>query len=285
MESTVKVAHLILAHRNLGHLERTVAKLSHRDATVFIHLDAKAPLDSIVTKLAGSGQAILIKNRVNVKWGAFSMVMATLRAFEEILSHSQDYDFINLLSESDYPLADAQTFHDFLASHKGYSFVEYEQDGSPWIENAQTKVYRYHLVDYRFPGKYYLQDVINFLTPRRKMPLGLELVGRSQWFTMSSKHVKHVLEFTAQHPRVVRFFRHTWGPDEYYFQTILFNSIHRGHLVNDNLRYIDWSEGKHSPKTLTAADHHRVIQSGKFFARKFDVSVDSAILDKLDNIR
>ncbi len=213
------------------------------------------------------------------------MVTATLRAFEEILNGpSNDYDFINLISESDYPLVPATVVHDFLAKHKEKSFMEYEKWGSPWIKTAQTKVFRYHLVDYRFPGKYFLQDFINKLTPQRKMPMGMELVGRSQWFTICTKHVRYVLDFTADHPKVVRFFKHTWGPDEFYFQTILFNSSFKSQLVNNNLRYIDWSEGNHSPKTLTEGDYGHLVNSGKYFARKFNTSVDAAILDKLDSI-
>ncbi len=53
-------------------------------------------------------------------------------------------------------------------------------------------------------------------------------------------------------------------------------------MVNDNLRYIDWTEGKVSPQTFTIDDLLVLRDSGKLFARKFNESVDAAILDELD---
>jgi hypothetical protein len=55
-------------------------------------------------------------------------------------------------------------------------------------------------------------------------------------------------------------------------------------MVNDNLLYIDWSAGTPNPKLLTMDDKDKMVQSGKFFARKFDPKVDEKILDYLDSI-
>src|SRR5690606_11528487 len=117
----------------------------------------------------------------------------------------------------------------------------------------------------------------------RTLPSGFVFTGRSQWMTLSVRHVRYVLDFVGKNPQVVRFFRHTWGPDEVFFQTILYNSPYREDSVHDGLRYIDWSEGKASPKTLTQGDLDVLRQEGKFFARKFDASIDSDILDCIDS--
>jgi hypothetical protein len=53
-------------------------------------------------------------------------------------------------------------------------------------------------------------------------------------------------------------------------------------MVNDNLRFIDFSENKSEPKTFTIEDAERLIKSGKLFGRKFNASIDSKILDYLD---
>ena len=73
----------------------------------------------------------------------------------------------------------------------------------------------------------------------------------------------------------------TWAVDEVFFQTILCNSPLRDTLVNDNLRYIALNEG-FRPVTYTIGDADTLTSSGKFYARKFDSNVDSAILDYLD---
>src|SRR5690606_28584234 len=159
--------------------------------------------------------------------------------------------------------------HGFLDGHVDRSFMEMHFEGSPWWEEAQLKITNCHLVDYRFPGKYLVERFINAVTPKRTLPGGFVFTGRSQWMTLAVRHVRYVLDFVDNNPQIVRFFRHTWGPDEFFFQTILYNSPYREDIVYDGLRYIDWSEGKASPKTLTLGDLDALHQEGKFFARKF----------------
>ena len=83
-------------------------------------------------------------------------------------------------------------------------------------------------------------------------------------------------------PELVRFFHRSAVPDESFFQTILMNSPLAGTLVNDDLRYVDWSEGAASPRVLTAFDLERMIRSSALFARKFDPRVDRGVIDALD---
>jgi len=52
--------------------------------------------------------------------------------------------------------------------------------------------------------------------------------------------------------------------------------------VNDDLRYVDWSEGGASPRVLTSYDLDRMTRSSALFARKFDPRIDSAVIDALD---
>ncbi|RYZ93136.1 MAG: glycosyl transferase, partial [Sphingobacteriaceae bacterium] len=71
-------------------------------------------------------------------------------------------------------------------------------------------------------------------------------------------------------------------PDEFIFQTLLYNSKFKADMVDDDLRYIDWSGGGASPKTLVMEDAEKLITSGKFFARKFDEMKDSVVMNLLD---
>ena len=67
-----------------------------------------------------------------------------------------------------------------------------------------------------------------------------------------------------------------------FFQTIIMNSKYGAKVCNDNLRYIDWSEGKNNPKVLTKDDFSLINSSNKLFARKFDSNVDEQVLDMID---
>lgn len=276
-----RIAHLILSHQNPDAVARLASQLAHPDGTVYVHVDKKTSVQPFAERLGNPSHVRLIQHRTAIAWGAYSMVDATLRAMEEILAQGK-YDFINLLSESDYPLKKTSEFHAFLNGNPGKSFMEMHFRGSPWWDEAQQKTNSYHLVDYRFPGKYTVQKALNTLLPERSLPAGLHFTGRSQWMTLSAKHVQYVLDYEARHPKAIRFFTHTWGPDEFFFQTILHSSAHRDELVSDSLRYIDWSEEKVSPKTLTCYDFDALADSGKFFARKFNPSVDAEVLDRID---
>jgi hypothetical protein len=62
---------------------------------------------------------------------------------------------------------------------------------------------------------------------------------------------------------------------------VVMNSDLAGTVVNDNLRYIDWSRDRR-PAVLGIEDLERLRTSTKLFGRKFDVGRDSAILDAID---
>ena len=79
-----------------------------------------------------------------------------------------------------------------------------------------------------------------------------------------------------------RFVKYTWAPDEYLIPTLVMNSPLRETVVADNYRYIDWSQGGSNPKILTVQDFEGLTKSDKLIARKFDIKIDTRILDMLD---
>jgi len=284
-ESSMRIAHLILAHNNPQQLEMLVKRLAYAGDMVFIHLDKKS--DAALFEYIGRlPNVFFVKDRVKVAWGAYSIVEATLNGFRDILAADVKIDVVNLLSGCDYPLQSSENIHRFLQDNAGKVFTEYEHMRTNWQE-ALSRVERYHLTNYNFKGRYLLQSIMNKLLPKRRMPNGMIPVGRSQWFTAPTECIKYIVDYIDQNKSFKRFFEHTWAPDEFVFQTLLFNSHFREQMVNDNLRHIDWSERKASPKTFTIKDKETLLSSDKLFARKFDIAnhmdVVQAIDGKLDS--
>ena len=275
----MKIAHLILAHNQPLQLARLIDKLSHEDACFFIHIDAKTDLEQFKL-LTLKERVFLISDRVNVRWGAYSIVQATINGFRAIVNSGRQIDYVNLLSGADYPIKTTAEIHHFLTKNAGKNFMAFESVHGQWHE-AISRLTTYHLTNYEFPGKYFVQKWLNKLAPLRKMPQNLTPVGRSQWLTINNEAVKYILDYLEKYPDVSRFFKLTWAPDEIIFQTILYNSPFKNSMVNDNLRYIDWSEGKPSPKTFVDDDFMKLNSSDALFARKFDPA-QSRILDRLD---
>jgi hypothetical protein len=276
----MKIAHLILAHAAPAQLSKLIGALEDGNAHCFVHLDRKADLNSF-SFLRDHARVTLVPDRVAVGWGAYSIVEATIRGFRTIAASGIDFSYVNLLSGADYPLQTPSAIRDFFDRNTGKNFMEYYPVYDEWTE-AIPRLSQYHLTNYNFPGKYLVQKYINRLLPRRRMPAGLEPVGRSQWMSLTAEAVRYVLAYLDAHPEVVRFFKLTWAPDEIIFQTILYNSPFRSTLVNDNLRYIDWSKGQASPKVLTEEDLDRMSESGKLFARKFDLVRYPEVIERLD---
>lgn len=262
------VAHLILVHSKPGQLMRLVKKLAHSKAFFFIHVDAKTDILPFRKALEDVNGVYFVDKRVDIQWATYSMVEATVNGFEAIVASGLAIDYVNLLSGQDYPIQPVSKFHDFLKMNPGKAFMQCLDIETEWTE-AISRVRSYHLTHWSIPGKYKFQKALNLIMPRRKLPENLIPVGRSQWFTITLKHVVFIIKRLETNPAFSRFFSYSWAPDEIIFQTLLYNSTFRSDIVNDNLRYIDWSEGLKNPKMLTKEDLPSMMQSGCFFARKF----------------
>jgi len=276
----MKLAHLILAHKNPGQLARLIARLAHADSHFYIHIDQKTDITPFLF-LTENQNVFFISNRVRVFWAGYSQVQSTLNSFEEIIARGNNYDYINLISGQDYPLQSATGIHRYLSENPGKAFMEYYPVYTVWKE-AIPRISEYFFTESSFPGKYYVEQLLNKLLPVRKLPGAMEPVGRSTWFTITSGQVAYILDFVRIHPAYVRFFKKSWGADELFFQTILYNSPAKKDMVNNNLLYVDWSKGGPNPKMLTMADAGALMSSGKLWARKFDDTVDKEILDYID---
>jgi hypothetical protein len=278
----MRVAHLILAHKAPAQLERLINALAHPQADVYIHLDKKSDFQKFA-HLVTRPNVWFTRVRLDVKWGGYSLTQASLEGMREILGTSRPYDFINLLSGEDYPIKPAPAIHAFLARHVGHSFLEYEAQGSAWWQANASRFSYYHFTEFSFRGRYVLQRVLKALLPRRRPPLPVLYGGNmGGWYTLSRECAAHVLAVLDAQPRLPRFFRFTWGSDEFVVQSIVLNSPLAPTVINNNQRFIDWSGGGHSPKVLTTADLPALLASPRLYARKFDARQDAAVLDELD---
>lgn len=283
----MKIAYLINAHKNFRQLQRLVARLDNGNADFFIHVDkkVKAPVFSSLVESLNKSNVSVVPERVDVKWGGFSQVEATLSGLRSILRSSNHYDYISFISGQDYPIRGNSHILGFLAANQGCEFIDYcrlAPDG--WAE-AMIRFEKYWLLEkisyYRIHSC--IQYVLDRLLPKRRVPNGYDAFCGSQWWTISSGCAGYIVDFCNENNEFVDFFRYTLCPDEMFFQTILVNSKYKEKIFNDNLRYIDWTEKNTSPKILTKDDYYRIISSNKLYARKFDAGIDEDVMDLIDN--
>ncbi len=275
----MRLAHFIICHINPDQVMRLVKALQHPEADIYIHVDKKVSIAPFLP-IAELPNVYFIQRRITVHWGGYSIVEATISGLRQILDTGIEYNYLNLLSGQEYPLMHADRIHGFFSGHPGRLFMNI------FPEEDKLTEYKYKLKQYYFAainvrGKYTAEKIARILKPR-KFPDGFEPMGTSQWFTIPLECAAYVLTFLEENKKIANIFRYMWAPDEMVFQSVLYNSPYRKAITNDNMRYIDWSEGNPSPKILTMANARQLIQSGSLFARKFDMYTDSEILDYLD---
>lgn len=272
----MKYAYIISAYKNLEQVTRLVRRLHSDRASFLVHVDRKTDVreyHALVESLRGFPSVGFLA-RHTCHWGGFGHVRATLKGIDELIRSGTAFDYVILLTGQDYPIKPTEYIERFFETGAPNSFMGFAslpsdswspRGGLDRIENWHLRLYGHHLS-------------VPF---RRRLPTGLRPYGGGAYWCLSRECIEYVADFVARRPNVVSFFRHVDIPDEIFFQTILLNSELRDTIVNDNLRYIDWTRGRR-PAILEVRDFEALRASPKLFARKFDVNQDELILDLID---
>lgn len=273
------MAHLILTHKNPAQLERLLRTLQHPAFDFYIHLDKKTDATPFL-HLEDQKNVFFIRNRTPIYWAGFGTIQATLNGFREILPIG-GYDYINVISGQDFPLKSAPYIYHYLEQRQGHEFITCESIEGSW-SIAAPRIRKYHLINWRIPGKFRLEKLVNLLLPPRKFPFDHQIVGRANWFTLTPAAIRYSLDFLERHPRLIRYYKYCWGADEFIFSTILYNSPFRDKIV-DNLVYVDWTgQTQGHPRILQADDFPALTGTEKLFGRKFDMDKDAEIFTLLE---
>ena len=279
----MRIAHLLMAHKDAPQVERLIKALQHKGADFYLHVDKKSNQDEFLY-LDKINNVIFTKTHNHIRWGGYSITKTVIECTKEIVRSGKKYDFINLISTQEYPIKPVETLIDFLAENKGACFLEYENANSDWWKHAIHRINEYHLTDETFKGRYFIQKIINKILPKRKFPLPYNLYGgpSGTWWTISMECAEYLVTFMDNNPDLQHFSNYTWGSDEFLISTIIMNSPFKSQVINNNLRFIDWSLGGSNPKILTVEDIEALKKTDRFIARKFDIKKDTKILDLLD---
>lgn len=273
----MKIAFLILAHKNPKQLQLLLNALKHPSFDFYIHIDKKVDAAPFQYLASIFNNVFFIKKRTKIYWAAFGTIQATLNGFNEI--RLSDYDYVNVISGQDFPLKPADEIYNYILKRKGTEFITCQSIEDEWPVAPRVK--KYHLINWRIPGKYRLGNFLTYILPERKFPVNHKIVGRANWFMLTTSAVKYCLDFLKKHPAVIRYYKYCWGADEFIFSTILYNSTFKNNIA-DNFIYVDWNTDTAHPKILTIDDYEALKNTSKLFARKFDMEKDSLILKKLE---
>ena len=107
----MRIAHLILTHKNPAQLERLLKALDHPAFDLYVHLDKKADITPF-QYLANRPRVFFLRNRTKVYWAGFGTIQATFNGFREI--PIDRYDYVNVISGQDFPLKPASYIYTYF---------------------------------------------------------------------------------------------------------------------------------------------------------------------------
>ena len=183
---------------------------------------------------------------------------------EQAVSGGERYDYYHFISGVDYPLRSQDEIHAYFSSCGEQQFVAYDWNGirtGAFVDRMRF----YHLFANRLgkPGGMsaytrVVSKLENFLLGiQRKLKVDriqYDFYKGSAWFSITHTAASAII---AEKKRIVRRYRFTLASDESWLQIFMKESV------------------------LTTADYENMVDSEKFFARKFDWNIDHDIISKL----
>ncbi len=298
----MKIAFILLCHKNSDQINKLLKQLKKFDCEIFLHCDTKNK--DIRKNIMKSNNVHILSEQdsYDIKWGGTEMIFATLSLLKNVKKYSENnnikFDYIWLLSGQDYIIQKPQFIIKKLQSNPQVNYLN--------ITPSNTKKYYEYLkrceIKYSNPGWItkntfiikaikYLYLVVTggrfhtFKIFKRKKTFDGEFYFGSQWWTITDDCANYILKFCEEHEEYIEFFENTIVPDECFFQTIIMNSCFKDSVKN-NLTFVNWGNNNRSPDLITSSKLPEIIKKNNeyFFARKFDTSVESNILDNVDEL-
>lgn len=284
----MKLGFLILAHRYPNQLLKLIEGLLLVDGSkIYIHVDQKnfEEFRSIINQFKNNSRVVFIEETYKVYWGSYNQILATLALIKAaVKSNSEEYCM--LLSGQDFLIKKPSELLNFFKVNNGSEYmVHFKLPDLQWQDGGLNRLGNYHL---NFPKHPWLTNKINAVIGKlqtaikfKRQPF-FDQYGGSNWFNLSMEALQYIVNYLDKNPAYLKTFKYSLTADEIFVQSILMNSEFKSKMIPQDLRYTNWSTGPEYPKILRESDFEELITAeSKFFARKFDATKDSIILDKL----
>jgi hypothetical protein len=319
----MRIAFLVLNHREPAQLLRLLKtlRLQLPDAPIVVHND-KFRIDVAVSAFDSIGNTNLLTSDAPGVWGNFSVVESCWRAMAWMIENLE-FDWVILLSAQDYPIKPLATLQDHIATTGADALLRampinelrtraerrdkrrrYLYQYRSAVAKGQAEQSSGHLrVWLRRNGGLFV-DVLNNAQPffqvfkfPDQMPWSMGWRAGStpfsqtepcwfgsHWFGMSYRAAELVTSCHRDRRDYVEYYRRTIIPEESATATLLYNSP-RLRVEPRDLHYVRWTQPTTGhPDIFTVNDLPELLSVPEYFARKFDVAVDTNILDRLDEV-
>lgn len=281
---------IVLAHGKIPDLLDVLGQFNER-FSAYVHVDRKARVSpSDLQALAASPRVRYTSRRYRVNWGGLNIVLAILHLAREAMK-DKELEYLHMITGTDRIIVKPSAFVAYFEAHRGKEFLSHFALPTRFWRNGGLDRLVYYdpmdLFDVRSPREKKLRDLLlhvqQRLGLRRSIPASFPpLFGGSMSWSLSRGLIEHLLDHIAENPSYLKRFAHTHCPDEIAMQTLIMNSPFAANVVNNNLRYIDWSRMKSPhPYMLDLANWDAMLTSGDLLARKIDRPFSDALIERL----
>jgi hypothetical protein len=245
----MKIAYLILTHRNPKLLKRVIQVLSSESSAFFVHIDLKADIRQFSG--IGGDNVFISEPRIPVYWAEFSNIEAELQLIRQALDSPIDCDYFVFMQGSDYPLRSRAYIQRFLERSRGCEFMSMVRMPAPGFPLSKINTLRFTSDKpvRRFASRALAKFGLAQRDYRKHLGSLDPYAGDACW-TLSRDACQYIVEFAADNPHVGSYFRDTYVPEESFFHTILGNSRFRSR-TRRSLLYRDWPVPGHHPALLS----------------------------------
>ena len=288
----VKIAYIVLCHKNPDQINELIIQLLKNDADVYIHVDLKS---NIANEIMNNENVYILSSNesYSVNWGGNDMILATLSLIRHVKNTNKEYDYIWLLSGQDYPIVSADVINNILSTDKMCNYIDVIDKRSNEY-NRYKKLYEIWYPKWITKNNFFIKSIkrlymlltggfnYTFRFFRRKKTFNFDFYFGSQWWTLTTDCAYYILDYCDNNPDYIKYFDNSIIPDECFFQTLFMSSPYSNNR-KDNLTFVNWKDNRRSPETLTIKDVELLKEksNNKCFARKFDRDVDDSIINNI----
>lgn len=289
------IAFLLVVHSDPGQINLFLKQiLMYPNSYIYIHVDSKYL--NIIPDLLEDKRIMIAPEHFDVKWGDYTQIQVN-NYLIQYASTQRHHDYYSLHSGADLLIRPMSELIDYLENTDQYAYCSCTRLPSPqfqyggglgrlalkWPKCFRKRLNRSSPMRYlrSIYGRLYGMGVI----PGKQLPKQYLYYGGADWFTMRSDCAKNVLRFAAEEPEFEALFIDSLSGAEIYYVSI-FEMTKGNYPIDDKnmLRYVDWKDRGQilsvgSPNTCTMEFVEDIEKSGAFFARKFDMNVDAAIIE------
>lgn len=284
-----KHAYLVMVHRDVEQVCSLLRALDHPLNDVYLHADLKFEEASFESFAPYLSKAQLHFFQVkSIGWGTYDQFDIELSLVEWALQEG-GYSYYHLLSGQDFPLKKQDDIHSYFEG-RDEEFIHFARP-EEWdrVVRERVAVARYPRLMRRSSKGYALEKCLSSIQQTmeiNRLYADTRYGFGGAWFSVTDQFardfVKHRSWFQERFSRAlcvdehaIQSFALTFG-----YEKKLHRPIGDG-SYESCLRYVDWSLGGSSPRTLHGDDFLRLVDSPYLFARKFEAKESPALLKLL----